>query len=350
MLQKFKTIISVSFLLLLFSCGGYKTRVINTVHKDGSVTRMVIVKNHKNDFSFDKFKVPVDSTWQSEITFELNEKKDTVWTFTALKEFENVESLNLAYKADSGANRELPRHAFFSKSFRWFTTVFKFTERVDKTLTIDCPMTDFYSPNELEFMYLPDFVQEDLKSGADSLVYKALADSVDSKSELWFNSSLVKQWIDLLEGLLKTSPEVDSTIQKLRANDEQLARMMTIMDDNDDSLLIATIGKEFFDDHKTEIDSVNSLLEEVSGPFWGVESYDMETRMPGKLISTNGFIRSVNDSTDQKGICWTVKGEFFLTQPYEMWAESKVTNYWAWVFTGIFILFVVAGFIFKRGK
>ena len=348
MKQKIKVFVSVISLLFLFSCGGYETQVINTIHSDGSVTRKVIVKNKKNDFSFDKFKVPVDSTWQSKITYEISAEEDTVWIYTALKEFKSAEAINLAYRADSGTNRDLPRTAFFTKSFRWFTTVYRFTEKVDKTLTIDCPMSDFFSEKEAEFMYMPDFVQEDLKTGSDSLAYTALADSADSKSEFWLTTSLVKQWTQLLDGLLENNPGVDSTMQVLREHEDQLARQITFLDADDDSILIATVGERFFNEHKTEIDSANSLLEKVSGPFWDVESYDMETRMPGKLISTNGYIQSVNDSTDIQSVSWTVKGEFFLTQPFEMWAESKVTNYWAWVVSGLFILFVIAGFVIKR--
>ena len=33
-----------------------------------------------------------------------------------------------------------------------------------------------------------------------------------------------------------------------------------------------------------------------------------------------------------------------------MWAESKETNKWAWIVTGIFLLFVFAGIIFRTIK
>ena len=255
MRQKLKAFVLMSFLLFLFSCGGYETHVINTVHKDGSITRKVIVKNDKNDFPFKKFRVPVDSTWQSQITFKLNEKEDTVWIFTAEKEFASAEELNFAYRADSGKNQDLSRTAVFTKKFRWFSTVYRFAEKVDKILTIKCPLSDFYSKEELEFVYLPGFVQEDLKSGSDSLVYTALADSVDTKSEFWLTTSLVKQWTQLLGGLFESNPDVDSTMQILREHEDQLARQITFLDADDDSILIATIGEKFFNEHEAEIDS-----------------------------------------------------------------------------------------------
>ena len=51
--------------------------------------------------------------------------------------------------------------------------------------------------------------------------------------------------------------------------------------------------------------------------------------MPGKLTGTNGYI----DSTQKPYLA----GEcliFFCTDQYEMWAESKTTNIWAWIVSG----------------
>jgi hypothetical protein len=42
-----------------------------------------------------------------------------------------------------------------------------------------------------------------------------------------------------------------------------------------------------------------------------------------------------------------VKSDYFLTEPYEMWAESKIPNGWAWIVSGLFIVFVIAGVIFR---
>jgi hypothetical protein len=44
---------------------------------------------------------------------------------------------------------------------------------------------------------------------------------------------------------------------------------------------------------------------------------------------------------------WPVKSDYFVSEPYVMWAESKTTNTWAWIVTGAFLLFVLAGMILK---
>ena len=63
--------------------------------------------------------------------------------------------------------------------------------------------------------------------------------------------------------------------------------------------------------------------------------------MPGELIGTNGFIDS------SQVLMWHVKSDFFMTEPYQMWAESKTSNLWAWIITGVFLLFVATGLLIK---
>jgi hypothetical protein len=78
--------------------------------------------------------------------------------------------------------------------------------------------------------------------------------------------------------------------------------------------------------------------------FIDFSNYIQRIEMPGKLIGTNG-------NTDSAMVLlWPVQTEFFLTQPYEMWAVSKEPNKWAWIISGLFVLFVVTGIIFRAIK
>jgi len=90
---------------------------------------------------------------------------------------------------------------------------------------------------------------------------------------------------------------------------------------------------------QTEADSALSIVERTV--FVSFKEYSVRIVMPGKVIGTNGCI----DKTET--LLWSVKSDYFLTEPYEMWAESKVTNTWAWIVTGVFILFVIIGLIIR---
>ena len=92
---------------------------------------------------------------------------------------------------------------------------------------------------------------------------------------------------------------------------------------------------------RTEADSAAVIATER---FWVTyKPYTLRTLMPGKLIRTNGFI----DSTGF--LLWPVDSDLFLTEQYIMEAESKISNTWAWIISGLFVVFVAIG-IMKRKK
>ncbi len=388
--MKWKVKISITILsmVLLFSC-DYDTHVINTVHEDGSVTRKVIVKNdNEREFEPKNFRVPIDSTWTIEYTDELNENNDTIWVLTAEKHFASVEGINEEYINDTGSNRDLNRKADFSKSFKWFTTVFRYSETVEKVLTITCPASDFLSEEELAFYYLPDKVKGDLKSGSDSLRYRALADTVETKSETWMWTGMVRQYIEIFYDLFGDLPDLainkeemsekesafvhqiiamdqsekeeeEETLQTVEEGEEEEVQQALdkieqeeSMEEGDDIELLITsvLGEEFYASFKTEIDSAMSVLETVTDPFFSAQTYDMEIRMPGRIIASNGYADTNPESNGGGGILWTVQGDYFFLETYEMWVESKVSNYWAWIITAVFVLFVITGFVVRSRK
>ena len=63
--------------------------------------------------------------------------------------------------------------------------------------------------------------------------------------------------------------------------------------------------------------------------------------MPGELIGSNGSIDT------NKILRWSVDSDYFMTEQYEMWAESKEPNLWAWIVSGFFLIFVFTGIVFR---
>ena len=326
-------------MIMLFSC-DYETHVINTVHEDGSISRKVTMKNSEEKFEPGKYRVPVDSTWQTQIDIEVNEKGDTSWILTAEKHFGNVDEINEEYINDKGSNQDLERKAYFSWSFKWFTTVFRYSETIDKFMTVTCPTSDFLSDEELKFFYLPGNVKAELKNGSDSLKYKVLSDTIDTKSEVWMWTSFVRQWIEIFYDLFGDHPDLSidkeemlskesGFIQQLIDNeesekeeDEETLRLLEEdeealqffekeknKEDADDIELIITsvLGKKFYSTFKTEIDSAGSILETMIEPLFSSENYDMEIRMPGKIIVSNGYAKTDTDTETGGGILWASK-------------------------------------------
>ena len=74
------------------------------------------------------------------------------------------------------------------------------------------------------------------------------------------------------------------------------------------------------------------------------KNYSVRIVMPGRLLGTNGFIDSSHI------LLWPVESDYFFTEPYEMWAESKAPNIWAWIVSGLFLAFVITGVVVRLIK
>jgi hypothetical protein len=345
--MKRKTLNSVIIILLLivFSCDEPETIVTNIVHPDGSVTRQIEMRNKKNNFKASDLQVPFDSTWIIKDTVGIDQKGDTTWIKTAEKLFTNVEEINKGYFTDKGVNKEIKRSAEFIKKFRWFNTQYRFSEKIDGKMSFGYPVKDFLNQEELKYFYSPESVHLEKITGPDSLKFKALYDTIGKKTEKWTAKSMVSEWIGEFSGLTKGRAGNGMTMESLKAREDEFLKIIEANDKKFDSLwakgiiLKELIGDSSATKFKTEADTALAIVtRQLLSNF---KDYSVRIVMPGKVIGTNGFIDK------KEGLLWPVKSDYFMTEPYIMWAESKTSNIWVWIVSGIFLLFVVAGLIFR---
>jgi hypothetical protein len=334
--------------MMLASCDKPKTVVTNIVNTDGSVTRKIEMRNSKNNFKFSDIQVPIDSTWKVTDTIEISDKGDTTWIRGAVKLFKNVDEINLAYRNDSGANKMISRQATFKKTFKWFNTEYRFSEKIDQKISEGYPIGDFLNEEELLFFYSPAYVREAKMNGNDSLKFKAIRDSVDLKSETWTTKILVSELINEFSKLMGEEEGVQSALDSMKLYEDELVELIQFNEEEFDSLLAnGTILRKYLGDIKYQkyIAEADTIIERVIKQLWmDFSSYTVRIVMPGNVIRTNGFIDS------GKSLLWPVRSDFFLTETYEMWAESKTTNRWAWVVSGLFLIFVFTGIIIRGIK
>lgn len=346
--KSFKLIVSL-ILMMVVSCDEPETVVTNYVHPDGSVTRKIEMKSIEdkveNRFKISDLQVPFDSTWTVKDSCEISDKGDTIWVRRAVKLFKNVGEINLAYKTDSGANREIPRQAAFKKTFKWFNTEFRFSETIDKKMSFGYPVRDFLNDEELLYFYSPENVNDEKENGTDSLKFRVLRDSVSQKTDTWTSKNLVSEWIGEFSKLTEGKAGNDMSMESLKAREDEFVKIVEANNEKFDSLWSnGILLKEFIGEanalkYKTEADSAISI---VTNNFWvNFKRYSVRIVMPGKVIGTNGFIDS------SQVLLWPVKSDYFLTEPYQMWAESKVPNRWAWIVSGLFLVFVLTGVIIR---
>lgn len=338
--------ILIAFLFAL-SCNEPRTVVTNIVYKDGSIRRKIEMKSSENKFNVSDLQVPFDSTWTIKDSLEISEKGDTTWVKRAEKLFSGVDEINSLYKADSGANKDIKRNAWYSKKFRWFNTEYSYTETVDKIMKFGYPVKDFLDTDELRWFYSPQDIIDEKKNGPDSLKYRPYGDTVDKKIEKWMIKSLSSEWIHEFAAL--TSNKSGSIpLDSLMNREAELGRLVDKSGDDFDSLwtngiiLRELLGELAAVTFKVEADSAADVT--LSRLFPDFKYYVVKTIMPGKLTSTNGFV----DSTG--AVMWPVDSDYFITGQYEMVSESLSINIWAWIVSGLFVAFVITGMAIRAKR
>lgn len=336
----------ISFLIIMTaSCGEPETTVTDIVHSDGSVTRKIEMATFDNVFNISAVQVPYDSTWIISDSLEISDKGDTTYIRRAEKLFASVSDINKDYLTDSTLNKDVRRSAEFRRTFKWFNTEYRYAQIVEKTMTFGYPVTGFLNEEELAWFYSPDNITGEKLNSADSLRYRALRDTINNKTENWRMRCLVSEWIGEFSELAGSKAEGDMTFNALKAREDEFIRIINEGTEHFDSLwtngimLKQFIGEDNAGRYQVEADSALNIV--TNHLFVDFSQYTQRIIMPGEIIGTNGFIDSA------KILIWPVISDYFLTEPYIMYAESKIPNRWAWIVSGIFLLFVMAGIIFR---
>ena len=332
---------------LMISCNEPETLLTNIVRPDGSVIRRITMKLTGTKFEKSSFQVPFDTTWTVRDTIETDPKGDTMIIRTAEKVFANAGEINKSYLNDSSVNGKLSRFTNFKKKFRWFNTEYRFSETIDSRIPGAYPVSNFLDKEELVYFYSPENLRYSREHGPDSLKFKLLAGSIEEKTMDWMVRNMTSLWISNFTTLTAGKAGPDLSYDHLKSMERDIDSIIKANSEIFDSLwsegtmLKMITGKSpDAERFKTEADSALSMaLNTFIGEFG---DYSVSIVMPGRLTATNGF----PDSTRQ--LVWPVSQDFFLTDRYEMWAESKTPNVWAWIVTGLFILFVAAGLLIKK--
>ena len=326
-------------LTFLVACNEPQTTVTNILHLDGSVSRVIEMRSSKDNISYENMVVPYDSTWVITDTIEVNNEKDTTWIRKAEKLFSDASEITDSYSTEHGLNSKISRHTSFKRKFRWFHTVIRFSEIIDKTFKSGYPLEDFMKKEYLDFFYLPDFVHNEMESGSDSLKYRQLDDSVTAVSDEWTWVALMSEWISEFTNLTVTYNDPAIGKEKLKMREKEKLNLND--DESEEDFIKFIIGAENYKKYRVEADSAIAVVLDRWDPNLSFSRYNVKFVMPGKLIGTNGYL------LERGGLMWPVRSEFFLTADHEMWAESKITNWWAWIISGTFLIFVVTGLILK---
>ncbi len=336
------SMVILSLMLMSSQCGRPDMLVINNINTDGSIDRKLVISYDKSEFDLNNLQVPIDSTWTLNKILEVSEKGDSVWTLEAEKHFNSVLELNDTYLNHKGSNDHLNRRADFSRKFRWFNTVYYYSEDVAKMLEA-YPPEDFLDEKYLHLFYMPEKIFNDYRYGEDSTKYKAVYDTLEEKKDEWLGRCLVKAALIEMDSLIKESGDTSIELEYISQKEEELGDIL--LDDFDIDVAIDSLfGEGYYSKNQVLIDSSIANLERKLELAMDVETYLVQVKMPGELVGTNGYI-------DTEGaILWEVNSDLVFASDYSMWAQSTESNLWAWIVSALFVIFVVLSIILRSRR
>lgn len=354
----FKLLSILILLLFLEGCDGPPNYSIYTrVHPDGSCERTLIVKDEEiEDLDSKGFPISVDSTWTFifKVDTVFKEECDTSMsyldtTFYYHKWFQSVEELNKEYADSNNYYAQLNRSVKLEKKFRWFYTIYKYTETYGKLYEGE-PLSNYVSEEEYSAMEsgsdsLPIF------EGMDSLAIKQKKDSIDDQYFRWLLKSLFTPYYNALNNQLRNSQNLNKYVESLESNKDKLLNSFDFFEAGYDTLyVIADSLINAGGDVLALRDKKDSVMLDVYDNYetWADAYFsyplDYTLNMPGELLVTNA------DSIKGDTLQFIFACDDFLTEDYEMIAETRIVNKWSFYVSSIIILLALIAILIGRRK
>ncbi len=354
--QRFLFYLSICILPFLAGCPK-KYTVITTINKDGSGVRMVGEYNPSKfegiDSVLHNLPVPIDDTWS------LDTINDT--TAFLMKEFDSIEELNELYENDESTFRYCKRKVAFEKEFKWFYWIYRYSETFGGILT-EFPLENYLLKDEVE-AFKADTIEDYLKNiMVSESARTAISNNIDQRIGYWLNDHIYsKAFNDIVSiadsmGLLnRNNYNLDEVKDSIHQYLDQESRLV-IDFENSDQLGMAELSEliglqlgidaQNLDKLKNEISLLDLQSKYEEQIFFGLtKNYDHLVIMPGLLIDTNASAIS-GDTLE-----WDIEAELYLPGDYTLYAESRVTNLWAYYVSGIIVLMaMIIPFIRKKKR
>lgn len=324
------SLIIVGILLIVGSGCNEKNYTVKTkVNSDGSIERTYIVEKDDSAAVYQNpFPVIFDSTWKIEVK-KINDSTKN-FAFTAKKYFRTSNYL-MEDVFKSNSIDKLNNSVTIEKHFRWFYTYFDYRENYKEIMPFNnIPLEKFFSQSELKQFYA-DTVSKQLDAKLDEWwqknifeeYFKVLYNSAKYYNTPDFNTSLLNSKKDsLYKALIDSDTKVSGDIkaEKVIAICEKVLGTNKIRGlKNDFESIEKDINKNF-----------ESMLK-LDG------KYINEVILPGIIINTN------SKEIEGNKLKWEFNPSYLIFK--EMNAQSRMINTWAFVVTGVLVLFILTALI-----
>jgi hypothetical protein len=340
--MKTKHVIYV-LLLMAFTLSSCREITITTrVNNDGSFTRIVIITGDSTEVLAMDLPYPIDSTWKREFFRDTADSARYICSYTKLYHDDDV--LNNEIQQDTSWKKQIERKIEVSKRFMFFYSFLSYRE-VYKAAN-PCKLLnyrDYLSSDDVQWISgnkIPLNEPDSIKK-----------DNAESKVELYIHDVLTEEiMLAISEGINRLDkPElqtIDVSFYKDSIADKALDWASGSLDKFIDALLgwtgnpavaeLKSLDPPIFENLEKKIDFFDKLIM--------MEAYKTEVEMPGLITETNSSVLMGNM------LSWNIESLSFFFEDYEMYVESRVVNYWAFVVSGLLVLLLLLTLVIKVFK
>jgi hypothetical protein len=355
----------LAILFLPVSCLEYT--VHTTVSRDGSIVREYTVRGDSSDIFKGSLMIPAESPWKITRKYETGDRKKETYCYTASRKFRDISELRKWLQSDT-ASGTVKIEVNLKKHFRWFYTYYEFTERYPmsfpfKGIPVDSFMTEteqsflaedgrtVYSPVEKKWIWKQDTIKFKYNH-TDSLEINRMDDHCSRKLAIWMTSAIIYDFADIVESNFKKDPAFSGIKNALLHEAEFIAEKAV---NSSDSVLTKKLVQMV--DSLTKSKKLSGLY--LSNPLIFrhfnanlkimdhrdySDDFECSLRMPGQVYSTNAFRR------DPMQLKWKFGPMQFFMKDFKMSAESRTSNPWIMILTGIVAIMMILILAVRRKK
>lgn len=339
------SVLAIIALVYFSSCDRPNVWIETLVYPDGRLDKSFFVKSSdstkwdsqiylsQEDIKNWEEKISVDtayySTWVTDsVTLKIDSTKHTTYRNTLYRSFRSVEEAN---RDLANPNDTLFRiTSSFEKKFRWFYTYIKYIDTYHPIWRLDC-VKDSLTQEDYDFIEHAPALGKSL-SKMDSMHL----DKLNEKFSNCLNHALFDVWYDGLVHVIKVAELGHHWVDTLHKHKDILHALFEKDEDMDKAIVSMgvplSMDSIFYKQYEKELSQGDTLKKFKNiGLYLKARDRDYihKIKMPWKPIRTNA------DSVSGTELYWMPRDIKFLATNYSMYAESRKTNYWAYMLTGL---------------
>ncbi len=345
-MKTYKLIPVLFMLICISSCETYQ-HVKTRINPDGSIERESFAKGDSAFMAGNKDNSPfifmVDDNWQV-VPYDSVLKStvfgyDVEWNIHAESHFSSFEDYSNTVTPRKHMKPLAKPVETLDKRFRWFYTYYNYRAVCSNLKNmIPYPIDNYLNEMEQRIFFQGDNSVLEGMNGMEQSVYLG---GLENEFQSWLTRCEFEITMNAINEELQQAGEKE-LMKRLSGLNGTLygnsgysshnwQSVNTFIAPTVDKVLGDNTFSTFYARHSTQIESRVQEQTDALEVFTYILDYRLE--MPGKITRANTQLRD-NDS-----LVWRLTAYRFLTHDYVLEAESRTCNIWAFVLTGLMLLF-----------